>query len=1050
MESRSDYKYWAFISYSSRDRKWGEWLRKRLEGYSLPKEFIGLELADGTNLPKNLRPVFRDRDELTGSADLGPAINKALVESRFLIVLCSPNSAKSVWVDKEISTFIGMSRESNVLALIVEGEPNSGDPATECFPPSLRYPLEPLAGDLRREGDGKERGFLKILAGVAELNFDDLYRRHERAARQRRLLAGISAAVAVAVLAGLTLFAFGQKKLADKNAEEAREARRFAEGQEKLAKASLAASLAEQGRQAFMKDDRTRATAFLNEARKVDPEVPGVERLLGSLWRSQSGEVVRVSGERVAVSSVFFPERGGELLWSDALGRVRSVSLEGRRLRMLSEPLATSPLDQNLVLPTKGNRRAAFHQRTAPEQPDRVIRELEVKDEASGESSFISWPEGYLRPSMLVLSAAGDRVLASAPTFGGEEGLFLWEVGSDQLITVVWQGEKSPDKSQWIFSADGKRLIQLHGVSDFQMELVMRDGKSGTVLASQHLPGRVSEYAFAKGRPFSVGGDRVAIGFEDGNLVCFGFNGETLVRDSPEVGAEDRIMETEQVLLSRDGQLVLHIGKRGEAVLYRRDGWKVLWRIGSGQTGYSCRGGAISPDGKRVAVACGHEALLFDIDSGKETKVGGFEGDERLTLAFSPDGNLLAAGNEEGEVVVRRSADGGDDLVTCKSDANPYITGLTELQPGVYLAHGGDGCIMDTRTGKVAKADAAYRESLAVSPDGKLVAKGQPGWGSVSILPSGGGIGIESDWNEGAMNLFLDGDLAAGLLVDNTGRFRLYDSTPKFVGREAKCEGAAGQVTAVLREEGGSRVLAAFVNGAIAIASLEGEALSPLRLFKPEGASSKPPLPRSFANGILVYSIGGELFLYNVDRNVRTSLPVAEFQAARLVSSEGRILLVTVNVYGQVQCWDSKGKPVSSGRPVNELTGAIYVGMNKQGAKAGRGILYDAEAGAVVTSYGNKSYMWSLPGLDLLWCSADMELRSMGGDMIVLRSIDSRAGRIVFSDSGLDGSGTTINLLMSLQVSASGPGVKDVSRYLEHVAAVEVIGGQMVPLGGGD
>ncbi len=164
MEEQDEYKYWAFISYSSRDRKWGEWLRKRLEGYGLPKDFVGLELADGTKLPKNLRPVFRDRDELSVSSSLGPAIEKALVESRFLIVLCSPNSAQSEWVDKEIATFMGMGREGNVLALILEGEPNSGDVVTECFPPSMRYPVEPLAGDLRREGDGKERGFLKVLA----------------------------------------------------------------------------------------------------------------------------------------------------------------------------------------------------------------------------------------------------------------------------------------------------------------------------------------------------------------------------------------------------------------------------------------------------------------------------------------------------------------------------------------------------------------------------------------------------------------------------------------------------------------------------------------------------------------------------------------------------------------------------------------------------------------------------------------------------------------------------------------------------------------------
>ena len=212
--------YWAFISYSSLDAKWGKWLHKRLENYSIPEEFQGLKLEDGTTIGKNLRPVFRDRDELAGSAELGAVIEEALSQSRFLIVLCSPNSAKSKWVNKEIEDFRSIHGDGKVLALIVDGEPNATanpefDDALECFPPSLRYPLEPLAGDLRPEADGKERGFLKILAGIADIGFDDLYRRHERAQRKRRLLLATIATAIIAALAGLSGFAFNQKSIAE-------------------------------------------------------------------------------------------------------------------------------------------------------------------------------------------------------------------------------------------------------------------------------------------------------------------------------------------------------------------------------------------------------------------------------------------------------------------------------------------------------------------------------------------------------------------------------------------------------------------------------------------------------------------------------------------------------------------------------------------------------------------------------------------------------------------------------------------------------------------
>ena len=85
--------YWAFISYSSKDKKWGSWLHKKLESYPIPKEFREDQVFDGAVLGKNLRPIFRDRDELAGSSDLGPAILEALKKSRYLILLCSPNSA---------------------------------------------------------------------------------------------------------------------------------------------------------------------------------------------------------------------------------------------------------------------------------------------------------------------------------------------------------------------------------------------------------------------------------------------------------------------------------------------------------------------------------------------------------------------------------------------------------------------------------------------------------------------------------------------------------------------------------------------------------------------------------------------------------------------------------------------------------------------------------------------------------------------------------------------------------------------------------------------
>ena len=147
-------KYWAFISYSSKDEEQAKWLRKRLENYRIPRDLRGIELFKGARLGKHLRPIFRDRDELSGSSNLGPAIQEALRQSYYLIALCSKHSAQSEWVNKEIEVFRAMGGEKRILALILDGVPNATSSeltadSYECFPPALRYPLEPLAGDLR-------------------------------------------------------------------------------------------------------------------------------------------------------------------------------------------------------------------------------------------------------------------------------------------------------------------------------------------------------------------------------------------------------------------------------------------------------------------------------------------------------------------------------------------------------------------------------------------------------------------------------------------------------------------------------------------------------------------------------------------------------------------------------------------------------------------------------------------------------------------------------------------------------------------------------------
>ena len=216
-------RYWAFLSYSHREARVAAGVQRALETYRIPRRLVGRKTPLG-DVPVYLKPIFRDRNELQAGADLTATVREALASSRYLIVLCSPSAARSEWVNREIVEFKRMHGDKRVLALIVEGEPFAtrmpGREAEECLPAALRFslaadgsaqgePLEPVAADLRRQGDGKRLAILKLVAGMlgTGAGVDELV--HRDAQRHARRMAMIAAAsmAGMAVTSLLTITA---------------------------------------------------------------------------------------------------------------------------------------------------------------------------------------------------------------------------------------------------------------------------------------------------------------------------------------------------------------------------------------------------------------------------------------------------------------------------------------------------------------------------------------------------------------------------------------------------------------------------------------------------------------------------------------------------------------------------------------------------------------------------------------------------------------------------------------------------------------------------
>lgn len=213
------FRYKAFISYSHQDENWASWLQRALEKYRIPKVMVGKKTGYG-EIPARLGTVFRDREDLSSAACLTASVQHELSSAETLVVICSPAAAQSRWVKEEIKAFKELGRADRIYALIVDGDPQSTDPAEQCFPSTLirsedGTTLEPLAADVRKWADGKQIGKLKLVAGILGIRLDELRRREML--RRRRNIISVTAGVASVVLLTtfLSLTTLNQQKLAD-------------------------------------------------------------------------------------------------------------------------------------------------------------------------------------------------------------------------------------------------------------------------------------------------------------------------------------------------------------------------------------------------------------------------------------------------------------------------------------------------------------------------------------------------------------------------------------------------------------------------------------------------------------------------------------------------------------------------------------------------------------------------------------------------------------------------------------------------------------------
>lgn len=199
------FKYFAFISYSSKDTAWGKKLQKKLEGYRMPATLCN---EHGWKR-KPMDPVFFAPTDIQPGG-LTEEIQERLRASHHLIVICSPNSAQSEWVGREIAYFHSLGSTNNIHFFIVEGSPHGNNKETQCFNPIIKeLGLPEILGANIHEKIyrwpwlNKERAYVQLISKLLGVEFDAIWQRHKRLMVRKALLWTIGAIAIIATMFGI-------------------------------------------------------------------------------------------------------------------------------------------------------------------------------------------------------------------------------------------------------------------------------------------------------------------------------------------------------------------------------------------------------------------------------------------------------------------------------------------------------------------------------------------------------------------------------------------------------------------------------------------------------------------------------------------------------------------------------------------------------------------------------------------------------------------------------------------------------------------------------
>ena len=683
-------KYCAFISYrhQSPDDVIAKALHTAIETYGVP---AGIRKKTGK---KKLGRVFRDQEELPLSANLGSDIETALDSSDWFIAICSPRYLESRWCLRELDYFMQKKGRDRVLAVLVEGEPETSFPEVLRFSmdeAGNRTEVEPLAANLRGS-DWKKKlkdEKLRLLAPMLSVTFDELKRRERQRAIRRTFT--VSAAVLVAA-AGLGVFlavnharqerlreeAALQAAIAEEQRARAEEEQRQKEEQAAIAEAER--QRAEEERQRAEEEQRQKeeqaAIAEAERQRAEEEQRKAEEERLRAEEEQRQKELERKNaiyndlGERLERASAALKNGEKRTAASVLLGAL-TISGENEDMRrdelmeQLKKALYIEPLS---IVSSFDNQNKRVNEITVSPTGDRAIGIVN--------SNAVVMID--LNANEILYQVSVGNAMISSPCFSADGSRFLALCDMGRVVTVwntldgtvAFSYTADADEQYKIANAffwkDEKELF----IQDMEhFYLVSEDGSRALLYTiGEPLPEyheRNNLISRTTGRPL-------------GELFTFLNEDYT---GTPVLATADRSRiliggargDTAMIVLDDSGNRVSIFGVPVDPAIFMPALMSETW--------------SLSPDGK-TAVCLSLLGIIggWDTDTGELIILDGFdytEGFDRSDIAFSADSKRMAY-VAEGQLYVADARTGALEL-QATIDQTSFVPALAFTEDGNYL-----------------------------------------------------------------------------------------------------------------------------------------------------------------------------------------------------------------------------------------------------------------------------------------------------------------------------------------------------------------------------